>query len=175
MAPGDGALGAAVAPGPCRRSPGGPAYVCQVAPLEMGLAAVIFKSRTLQNFILRTSFRTALEANLCTHHMRSASKSSHHRAADPSPMSLLIPLSFWKPVLCSPCVFVIISLVLAQGFWGFFFLKIPHMNEILWCLSFPVLFHAEIRERSIHIVKNGRISFFFRLMIISTVMKLEKD
>lgn len=127
----------------------------------MGLATVILKSQTLENFVLKTSFSTALEVNLCTHHKQSATtmQLTPHPRQPPSP-------SFWKPVLSSPCVFVVISLVLAQGFGVFF--KIPHMNKIIWYLSFPVLFHAEVSERSIHVVKNGRISFFLWLMIISS-------
>ena len=130
----------------------------------MGLATVIFKSQTLENFILRTSFSTALEVNLCTPHEQSATtmQLTPHPRQPPSPC-------FWKPVLSSPRVFVVISLVLAQGFC--FFFKITHMNEIIWYLSFPLLFHAEVSERSVHVVKNGRISFFLWLMIISIVMK----
>lgn len=92
MARGGGALRAAAAAGRCRRSPGAQPTHAESEPLEMRLAKVIFKSQTLENFVLKTSLSTALEVNVCTHHEQSAYKSTHHHTADPSPMSAPVPL-----------------------------------------------------------------------------------
>ena len=86
---------------------------------------------------------------------------------------LVIPFTYF-PCFPLPSPLIIINLI--SVLWvcflfellSFFvcFFKIPHMGEILWCLS-DLFSLTVISSRSIHIVANGRISFFFMAELYS--------
>ena len=54
-------------------------------------------------------------------------------------------------------------------FFVYVFVYIPHISEIIWCLSFSVwlISLSIIPSRSMHIVASGKILFFFCAWVIS--------